>query len=276
MLIILLLAWLGLCFGSFVNALVWRLHEQGKRQKSKVKRDRGLSILNGRSMCPHCGHTLAWYDLMPVVSWLMLGGKCRYCKKPISLQYPAVELLNAGLFAGSYLFWPYGFTVVGLTQFVFWLILLTGFVALAVYDLKWMLLPNKVVYFLIAVAVVQVLAVSIIKKDGVFLLQAILASTLLFGFFYGLFQVSNGKWIGGGDVKLAIVLGLLAGSPLLALLLLFIASFLGSVVSIPLLLAGKANSHKVPFGPFLLLATVIVYIWGDPLISWYQQLFLLT
>ena len=100
--VIIILAWLGLCAGSFVNALVWRLHEQ-KRSK---KADKKLSILNGRSMCVHCRHELTWYDLIPLFSWLLLRGKCRYCKKPISWQYPIVELATAAVFVLSYIFWP--------------------------------------------------------------------------------------------------------------------------------------------------------------------------
>src|SRR5665213_2769212 len=96
--IIALLALLGLVFGSFVNALVWRLHEQEvlleKRKKPSKKQLEKLSILNGRSMCPHCKHELAIKDLVPLFSWIALKGKCRYCGKPISWQYPVVELLT--------------------------------------------------------------------------------------------------------------------------------------------------------------------------------------
>src|SRR4051812_7602742 len=95
---------LGLCFGSFVNALVWRIHEQAE-QGSKKKPNKSyidkLSIRKGRSMCPHCRHELKALDLLPVVSWLALRGKCRYCGKPISVQYPLVELLTACLFVTS-------------------------------------------------------------------------------------------------------------------------------------------------------------------------------
>src|SRR5882762_114793 len=107
--IIVVLAILGLCFGSFVNAAVWRIYaqEQVKSKKLQVKKSTNLSIVNGRSVCPHCEHELAAKDLMPVFSWLSLGGKCRYCKKPISRQYPLVELLTAVLFVFSYLYWPF-------------------------------------------------------------------------------------------------------------------------------------------------------------------------
>src|SRR5580700_9634934 len=119
--IIVVLAVLGLCLGSFVNALVWRLHEQSnpkqktknKKQKAKQLSANELSILRGRSMCPDCHHQLAAKDLVPVISWLDLRGKCRYCHRPISIQYPLVELATAGLFVFSYFFWPLAFNGVG-------------------------------------------------------------------------------------------------------------------------------------------------------------------
>src|SRR5690606_2157613 len=102
--IIIFLAILGLCVGSFVNALVWRLRMQ--ESSGKKKSDRKMSISRGRSMCPHCRHELSAVDLVPVFSWLFLGGKCRYCRKPISKQYPLVELVTSILFIASYVFWP--------------------------------------------------------------------------------------------------------------------------------------------------------------------------
>src|SRR3954465_436221 len=105
LMIIAVLVVLGLCLGSFVNALVWRLHEQeeGGSKKAAAKK---LSIIKGRSMCPHCKHALKPIDLIPVISWLSLRGKCRYCSKPISIQYPIVELSTALLFVVSYIWWP--------------------------------------------------------------------------------------------------------------------------------------------------------------------------
>lgn len=134
----------GLLGGSFLNALIWRVHE-------------GRSIVKGRSMCPHCHHQLAAADLVPVASWLMLRGKCRYCSKPISLQYPAVELLTGFLFGLSY----YGLHPVGLAgwvNFVVWLYFLGSLIFLAVYDLKWLILPNKILLPAVGVALVWLLA----------------------------------------------------------------------------------------------------------------------
>lgn len=264
----------GLSFGSFVNALVWRLHEQAKPKKKRIATDQELSIVSGRSICPDCQHRLAWYDLLPVISWLQLGGKCRYCRRPISMQYPLAELLTAALFVYSYWYWPNVFNTHGITLFVLWLMFMVGFMALSVYDLRCMLLPNRIVFPLIGLAVMFALVDATMNPEP---LQALLGSLwgviCIAGLFYGLFQISKGSWIGGGDVKLAVILGLLVGGPGKALLVIFVASLLGSVISIPLLLRGKTKA-RVPFGPFLMLATVIVYLFGTNLINWYQRLVL--
>jgi len=107
--IIAVLVVFGLALGSFVNALVWRVREQtkeGSKKKPDSKYLKKLSVSKGRSMCPNCHHELTAKDLLPVISWLGLKGKCRYCRKSISAQYPLVELATAGLFAASYLLWP--------------------------------------------------------------------------------------------------------------------------------------------------------------------------
>jgi len=275
---------LGLIFGSFVNALVWRLYEQDKRARSiihkapgtKKKKQSGtedLSILKGRSMCPHCHHTLAAKDLVPVLSWLMLGGKCRYCRKPIAWQYPLVELLTAGLFVWSYLAWPLGSHGAGLFQLVVWLAFVVAFVALAVYDLRWFVLPDRIVLPVCVLAVVEVVVVALWHRSWMDVWQPAAGMAIIFGLFWGLFQVSKGGWIGGGDVKLAFALGLLAATPLKALLLLFLASLLGTLVSLPALGKGKrALRAQVPFGPYLLLATFIVQLYGTHIVTWYQNL----
>jgi len=273
--IIVLLTVLGLVFGSFVNAFVWRLHEQelllSKKSPSKKQLAR-LSITRGRSMCPHCHHELAARDLIPVVSWIMLGGKCRYCAKPISWQYPLVELLTAALFVVSYQCWPLTLQGLGLMQFVFWLLFITAFMSLAVYDLRWLLLPNRIVYPLIVIAVVEATLVAVLDNSWRDALNAAIGALIISGLFYLLFQVSSGNWIGGGDVKLAVVLGLLAGTLLKALLVLFFASLIGTVVSLPASLkANKGLTLRIPFGPFLLSATVIVVLFGSSIVHWYTK-----
>lgn len=280
---------LGVCLGSFVNALVWRLHEQGvlgkenrekrkegtaesskTRHSSLVTRD--LSILRGRSMCPHCEHRLAWYDLLPVLSWLQLEGKCRYCKQRISIQYPLVEIMTSILFIVSYSALrpggPLDYLAYGL-----WAVLLVLFMALVVYDLRWMLLPDKLTR--VASAAALLLAAVTMIQDGFSLgelLGPVLGIVGIAGVFYILFQISKGKWIGGGDVKLGVSLGLIAGSLPSALLIIFLASLVGSLVGVPMLLRGKKKQKRIPFGPFLIAATIFTYLYGQKLIDWYLGL----
>lgn len=271
---VIILALLGLCLGSFVNALVWRLRQQEKPDKPKAAGK--LSIVKGRSVCPDCRHVLSALDLVPVLSWLILKGKCRYCKKPISWQYPAVELATAGLVLVSYIFWPLGFEVAGMLQFVAWVVLLSGFVALAVYDIRWMILPDKIVYPLIGVAALTTIALALLEGSFSPIINSLIGLLAIGGLFYVLFQISGGKWIGGGDVKLGFLAGLLAGGLLPSLLLLFLASIAGSLFSVPLLLVKKLNrKSRVPFGPFLIIATIAVYLFGSALIDWYKGLLLL-
>lgn len=258
--IIVLLAIFGLLFGSFINALVWRLHE---------KRD----WVTERSECPHCHHTLAPKDLIPVVSWLMLKGKCRYCGKKIE-DSPFVELALPVLFVASYIFWPSATTGSGALLFGFWLLFLVFFLALAVYDLRWYLLPNKMVFPLIGLAVVQVLVLPIFfSYSWSTVTDAAFGAIVLSGLFYILFQLSQGAWIGGGDVKLAIALGLIAGDPIRSMLILFMASLAGTIVAIPAIIQGKAKRGlKLPFGPLLIVGMIIVQLFGADMIRWYTSL----
>ena len=279
MLIAFILFVLGLSWGSFVNALVWRLHEQTKSKKLNVKSKTpgiNLSIVNGRSMCPDCRHLLAWYDLVPLFSWIALKGKCRYCKKPISPQYPTIELIAGIVFAGSYLLWP---SVVHLNgQWLLlstWLAASVGLLALAVYDLRWMILPNRIIYPTLAVAVAgRVGYIAAFENQP---LHAVLlwAGSIVIssGVFLALFEFSKGKWIGYGDVRLGLITGSLLADPAKSLAMIFIASLIGTLVIIPSLRAGKRTlASKLPFGPFLIAATGIMVVFGDRLLDWYKNL----
>ncbi len=272
LMVIAVLTVIGLCLGSFVNALVWRLHEQSNDKTGH----KNLSIVSGRSMCPNCRHGLAVKDLVPIVSWLALRGKCRYCGQPISAQYPLVELSMAALFVTSYLWWPNAFDTAQTAVFGLWLALLAGFVALLVYDLRWSVLPNKLIYPLGAVAAVQA-AVNVAAADKPLaaLINAALAVAIGGGLFYLIFQISSGKWIGGGDVKLGWLLGLVVATPARAVLLIFLGSVLGSLFSLPLLAAGRLKrTSTIPFGPFLIIAVIIVQLFGADILDWYRQMFI--
>lgn len=280
--IIVVLVVLGLSLGSFVNALVWRLHKQEELAQSKKKTGQltkqQLSITTGRSMCSHCHHPLAAKDLIPVFSWLALRGKCRYCHKPIP-DTPLSELLVPALFVVSYMAWPTSLTSSQpshIVHFVIWLFVLVGFVVLFLYDLRWFLLPNKIVYPLVGLsgawAIYSVLSASA-GQHWQQLLTVAGAVAVSSGIFYLLFQISNGRWIGGGDVKLGLAIGFVVGTALNGFLVLFIASLLGTFIALPGLISGKmGRATQLPFGPFLITATTIVVLYADRLTSWYSHL----
>lgn len=274
--IILALVVFGLIFGSFINAVIWRVHEQAtetSKNKPNKKYLDSLSIRKGRSMCSNCHHELAAKDLIPLFSWLSLGGKCRYCKQPIP-DSPLVEVLTAVLFAVSYVAWPLelaGFEA--WTLFIVWLAALVGLIMLSVYDLRWMLLPNRLLYPTTVFGVLFA-AISIWQSTEPLhaVLNAFLAVAIGGGIFYLLFQVSSGKWIGGGDVKLGWLLGLFVLTPAKAVLFIFLAALLGTIVSLPLVVRQKLDRKAtIPFGPFLILGAYITVLWGNQILHWYTN-----
>lgn len=268
--VVAVLVLLGLCWGSFVNAFVWRLYQQSLPKSKRKHKNKDLSISSGRSICINCGHKLSWQDLVPVFSWLSLKGKCRYCSKSISWQYPLVEILTAVLFVGSYIFWPTEIAGLEIAVFALWLVSLVSFMALVVYDLRWMLLPNKIVFPMYGVAVAFVILRSLESQSFDPLLSSLWGVLIGGGIFYALFQVSRGSWIGGGDVKLGFLLGALVGGPAASFLLLFLASLLGTLTVIPLLAFKKAKRQtRIPFGPFLIASAIIVQLFGSKIIDAY-------
>ncbi len=273
--IIVALVLLGLCLGSFVNALVWRLHMQSQSTAKNAKKNSRYSIARGRSMCPNCQHELAVSDLIPLLSWIILRGKCRYCSQAISWQYPVVEATTALAFVASYVFWPLELDVYGSLYFGLWLVMLVGLAALVIYDLRWMILPNKVVFSLYWVALAMIVVQILSQQSLEPLVRALVGVLIGGGLFYLLFQLSNAKWIGGGDVKLGFLLGAVVGGPEPALLVLFFASLLGSLISLPLLLSKRAHrGTKIPFGPFLIIGAFVVQLWGEKITQWYIDTFI--
>ncbi len=285
---------IGLALGSFVNALVWRLRQQGQREEGRGKSKKSkqsashpsnltpqtsnltsedYSILHGRSMCPDCHHQLAWYDLLPVVSWLMLKGKCRYCQKPISIQYPLVELLVAASAVLSLALWPFALaTTAEWLLFVVWMVILTLLVAMAAYDLKWMILPSKLVYSFGLATVCFVVTSVVVRHDFIPLTRGVLASLCLGGFFWLTYQASKGAWIGGGDVRLGFFMGLLLG-PAKTFLAVTIASYIGLAVVVLLSLRKKYKAKmKIPFGPLLIVGTYLAFLFGQNLIEAYLSI----
>lgn len=259
---------IGLAFGSFALAMVDRM---------KAKKD----WVRGRSKCDHCGHKLSPVDLVPICSWLSQNGKCRYCKKKLSSFYPLVELGTGLAFLMSYTFIPYELTGSSFVLLGLWLFALILMSALVVFDLRWYLLPNKLIYPLITVSLLHRVAAFFV--NGEVFSDAVLSTTasLLIGsgLFWALHRISKGKWIGDGDYRLGVAIALFLVDPLLTWLALFAASVFGLLVMLPMIIHSKGSSKsklklKIPFGPFLIMGLYFSYLFGDKLIDWYLSTFL--
>lgn len=283
------LAVLGLCMGSFAGATVWRLRArqlnqdkaEGERVDAKeYKRLHPLTqgtLASDRSRCLHCGHVLQWYDLLPLVSWISTKGRCRYCRKAIGLFEPLIELAVAVFFVGSYLLWPETIsTSLDSIQFILWLIGGVLLAILFVYDLKWFLLPNQVIFPLIGIgAAVATLELAAAPDILAKLIDVVAAASILSGLYWALWALSKGKWIGFGDIKLGLALALLLGEWQLAFLTLFLANLIGCIIVIPGLLSGKlTRTTHIPFGPLLIVGFVIASLSGNAILQWYFTAFM--
>lgn len=289
--IILTLSLFGLILGSFAAATVWRLRarqlveDKAAGEKVDAKELKHLLPLtkettrSDRSRCLHCGHALAWYDLLPLVSWLQLRGKCRYCRKPIGYFEPSMELAMAALFVGSYLLWPLPLdTLLQGVQFVLWLVAAVMLLILLAYDLKWFLLPDQVMFPLIGVsALIAGLQIAAAPDLVAALISLTGAVGILSGVYLALWLLSRGRWIGFGDVKLGLALALLLGDWMFAFIALFAANLVGCLVVIPGMISGKiTRTTKVPFGPLLIVGMLIALFAGSAIVSWYSDLSMLA
>ena len=258
---------LGAVMGSFVGAMTWRM----KTHKDWVK---------GRSECEHCHHQLAVIDLIPILSYITLAGKCRYCRKSIGrtailleLGGGAAFLISALLFPSAMLStWTNPLEALNTTNswlalaFGLWLVAVVIMLALFVYDARWRLLPNKLVFPLIVVSFV-LSAVIWVGVKGVdfttWLINLGLGMLPIAGVYGLLYLLSNGRWIGLGDVKLGIAIGCLVpwwGG----VIVLFLSNLISTLVSVPGLIKHKIKgSTEIPFGPYLIIATFIIF-----LLSW--------
>ncbi len=248
----------GLIVGSFLNVVVLRMRA-------------GRNFVTGRSSCPHCGHTLRWYDMVPVVSWVVLRGRCRDCRKPVSWQYPAVELLTGLVFGLSFALAEFR-TIADVITFALWLYIAGSLIVLAIYDLRWYLLPDKVLLPLIVPATAILIGSAANSGSLAVLWKPVLAGLAFGGVFYLAAAVSDGKWMGGGDIKLAFVMGLLLGIQKTALAML-IAFNAAAIIGLFLIAIGrKKRSEHIPFGPFLIAGTFVAYWFGVTIIDWYLHI----
>lgn len=275
---------LGLVLGSFAGASMWRLRARQLRNdaksgekiekidKQQVAKLKPKSLQQDRSVCLHCGHELRWYDLIPLVSWTMLGGKCRYCHKPIGRLEPTIELGLATFFVVSYFFWPSSLlSGIDVAQFIIWLVAGVGLAILFAYDVKWFLLPNVVVFPLIGLGVLNAAIVLFEERFAASAVLGVLTScVVLSGLYYLIYVFSHKQWVGFGDVKLGLALALLLSDWQLAILALFLANLIGTIIFLPLLVSGKLQRQAhIPFGPLLISGWAIAGLFGANILSWY-------
>lgn len=268
---------LGVVLGSFAGAQVWRVRARQLRTDKQTGHPydkhewRQLRVLlqgtvrDDRSRCLQCGHVLAWYDLLPVVSWLSTGGRCRYCQQFIGWFELVMELvLGVGL-ALSYLVWPWALPASSLL-FAVWVVVALVLMILAAYDAKWQLLPDPLNYGLMALGALFVL-VRVVTLHDIDFVSLTGAVALLAGLYGGLYAISRGAWIGFGDVKLCVGLALLLGDWRLAFMTLFFSNMLGCIIVLPGLARGQLNTRsQVPFGPLLIIGCVISLLFGGSIL----------
>ena len=243
----------GLLFGSFMAAWIYRQCEN-------------TSILRGRSACTSCQAVIAWYDNIPVVSFLCLRGRCRSCQTDISKKYPLIEVLTAILFLfvtffhvqGGFLSPPLLARDLVIVFFLLYVFL---------YDLWYMeIWSEQTVYPAIGIFIISAFAAW---EDP---MNMLIAAIVGGGFFYLQYAFSRGRWVGGGDIRLGIFMGVILGWPLIVLALMM-AYVLGALVVLPFLISKKTQlAAKIPFGTYLTVATFAMMLWGDIIWTWYRNL----
>ncbi len=250
---------LGTIIGSFLNVVIFRLKTNE-------------TILKNRSHCNYCQKKLNWYELIPLISFIIQLGKCRKCKKKISWQYPLVELSTGLIFLLIFIFfgqnWQFPYTV-----YTYFLFLISCFlIIIFVYDLKHYLVADKIIYPAIIFAFLFNIFVWFITNNFYIFISSIIAGFSVGGFFLILVLISKEKWMGKGDILIGVLMGLILGTPMI-IVGLVLAFLIGAIVSLILVAFKKKNmKSEIPFGPFLILGTAISIFWGNVLLNWYLKL----
>jgi leader peptidase (prepilin peptidase) / N-methyltransferase len=267
---------IGLAIGSFLNVVIHRLPKMMERdwraqcaelRGEKPPEEPTLTLLKPRSRCPACSHQLGALENVPLVSWVVLGGKCSACKARISARYPIVEAFTAAAF--GYAAWHFGFGAAALGAMLF----LAAMIALAAIDIDTHLLPDSITLPLLWAGL-------LLNLEGVFvdLRSAVIgaaAGYLVLWSVYQAFKLATGKeGMGFGDFKLLAAIGAWFGWQVLPLVVLA-SSFVGAVIGVALIvLARRGREVPIPFGPYLAAAGVIALFWGRPLTDYYvRQIF---
>ena len=257
----------GAMVGSFLNVCVYRL-------------PKGESIVHPRSRCPKCENPIAWFDNIPMVSWLMLGAKCRHCKTPISWQYPLVEAITAALFAGVYV--RFGFTIASPV----YMLLSAALVLVTFVDLTDWTIPNEVTFPGIPLGFVCALVSMFVPDTNLMvlgppnvpifsaLLGALVGGAILYLLDKGALLVLGKRGMGFGDVKLIAMLGAFFGFPAV-MMIIAVAAFSGAILGSALILLNKSKEgeenagHYIPFGPYLSFGGIVVMFLGKYFYTWW-------
>ncbi len=242
----------GAIVGSFLIVVVYRVRL-------------GQSVVSPPSRCPQCGHRLRWFDNVPIVGWLLLGGRCRTCKNPISIQYPAVELATALLFVLVVWLTPPGPLLVTRLLLVCILIVLFGI------DLEHQILPNSITL----PGIVAGVLLSTIAPPGLrdALIGVVLGSGILYAIAWAYYLWRREEGLGMGDVKMLAMVGAFLGWKAVLVTLVF-SSFSGAIIGVALISAQRGTMKlALPFGTFLAIGALVAMFVGEPLVTWYAGFF---
>ena len=243
-----IVALLGLVVGSFLNVVIYRV-------------PRRQSVVSPGSRCTSCGYALRWYDNLPIVSFVTLGGRCRRCRERISFQYPVIETVTAIAFVAHY--YVFGWTPVLAVRLLF----ASALVALFAIDLEHQLLPDVITLPGIVIGVV----VSLFLPPGI--LAALLGILVGGGFLWlvgeAYYRYAGEEGLGGGDVKMLGMIGAFLGWKL-TLVTLILSSIAGSAVGLIIIALRRGGlKHALPFGTFLAIGAFVASLWGDRIVDWY-------
>jgi len=258
---------LGTAIGSFLSVIIYRIEEKK------------LKIVMARSMCPHCKKTLKPKYLVPIFSWIFLRGQCPYCKNKISAHYLILELTTGIMFAVGFLKWTFVTTTTSaitptaelyqinwltLSYYIYYTIIASFLITIMFYDIKKKKIPDK----LSIPAIIFAIAGSLIFKEPT-IISAGIGGATIFIFFALQYVLSKGKWIGGGDIRMGLLVGLILGWEK-GLVALFLAYFIGGILGTILLVSKKlTRKSKIAFGPFLVIGTFVAMFYGTEILNWY-------
>ncbi|HLR20453.1 MAG TPA: prepilin peptidase [Tissierellaceae bacterium] len=245
----------GLIIGSFLNVCIYRIPIQ-------------KNIAFPSSYCPKCNVHIRWYDNIPILSYLILLGQCRYCGDRISLQYPIIELLNAIIY--SVLYYKFQFSL----DFLFFSIISSILIIISFIDLKYMIIPDVLVSIIFISTIIHKILSHSMYNESINFLNG-LAGFIISGVLFLAIVILSKGGMGGGDVTLISTLGFILGIKLI-LLNIFLSFLLGACISVILLsLKMKTKKDPIPFGPFIILSFFIVLLYGNNILSWYYNKFIL-